>query len=126
MAMKTYASLAMLKSKLAIPAANTDRDDELALALVAGTRAIDYRIGDLDVEADDVWTGDPDDLELATGVKSNVVLATLAAAVRFTKSAEVPFGVAGMNDQGVVAYVRSSMPEVDILLAEATESWGLA
>lgn len=126
MTMKTYASLAALKAELAIPAANTDHDDDLGLALVAATRWVDWRIGDLDVAADDVWTGDPADLELATGVKAGVVLATIAAAIRYAKSSDVPFGVAGMNDQGVVAYVRSSIPEAELLLAEAAQSWGIA
>lgn len=125
MTMKTYASLEALKAALAIPAATTTQDDDLALALVAATRWVDWRIGDLDVEADDAYTGDADDLEVVASPKANYVLATLAAAVRFTKSVDVPFGVAGMNDQGVVAYVRSSIPEAEILLGEAIDSWGL-
>lgn len=125
MTMKTYASLAALKAKLAIPTAETARDNDLALALVAATRWVDWRIGDLDVAADDAWTGAAADLAVATTPKANYVLATLAAAVRFTKSADVPFGVAGMNDQGVVAFVRSSIPEAEILLGEARVSWGI-
>lgn len=125
MTMKTYASLAALKAKLAIPTATTTHDDDLGLALVAATRWVDWRIGDLDIAADDVWTGDADDLEVVAAPKTNYVLATLAAAVRFTKATDVPFGVAGMNDQGVVAYVRSSIPEAEVLLGEAIESWGI-
>lgn len=124
--MKTYASLADLKLRLAIPTATTTMDDALALALVAGTRWVDWRIGDLDVVADDAWTGDADDLEVEATPAANYVLATVAAAVRYHKSVEVPFGVAGMNDDGMVAYVKSSIPEAELLLESVTVSWGIA
>ena len=109
--MKSYASLADLKLRLGIPTATTTYDDALALALVAGTRWVDWRVGDLDVVADDAWTGTAAGVSVATTPPSRLVMATLAAAVRFYKGAEVPFGVAGMNDDGMVAYVKSSIPE---------------
>jgi len=124
--MKSYATLAQLKGKLAIASSDTTRDDDLALALVVATRWVDRYNGDLDVLADDVWTGDADDLEVATGAKANVVLATIVVAVRYMKSPDVPFGIAGLNDAGVVAYVRSSIPEAEILLQESRTSWGIA
>lgn len=124
--MKTYQSLAALKAKLAIPTATTDRDDALALALVVGTRVVDEAIGDLDIAADDHWTGSSDDLVVATTPDAALVAATEVFAVRFFKSADVPFGVAGMNDAGVVAYVRSSVPEAEIMLAGKRVSWGIA
>lgn len=121
--MKSYASLAVLKRRLAIT--SSTQDDDLALALVAATRWVDARVGDLDVTADDDWTGSADDIVVATEPDAALVAATLAAAVRFHKSADVPFGVAGMSDQGMVAYVRSSIPEAELLLAPVIESWGI-
>lgn len=121
--MKTYASLADLKARLGIT--DTNHDDELALALVAASRYVDLRT-DSDATADDDWTGSSDDLVVESDPKASYVAATLALAVRFHKSADVPFGVAGMSDQGMVAYVRSSMPEVDLILYGETLVPGVA
>jgi len=124
--MKSYASLADLKRRLAIPTATTTHDDDLALALVVATRWIDWHDGDLDVAADDAWTGDAEDLAVESTPPAHYVAACIVVAIRFYKSADVPFGVAGLNDAGVVAYVRSSIPEAELLLAQSTVSWGIA
>jgi hypothetical protein len=121
--MKSYASLAVLKGRLGIT--TTNHDDDLALALVTATRLVDIYVGDLDVVADDLWTGDADDLDVEATPTSALVAATLAAAVRIYKGADVPFGVAGMSDQGIVAYVRQSMPEVALALTGQAVSWGV-
>ena len=121
--MKTYASLAMLKRQLAV--SGTAQDTDLALALVGATRYVDLAIGDLDVVADDAWTDDPLDLVVETDPPAAYVSATLALAVRFYKAPDVPFGVAGMSDQGLVAYVKQSVPEAEILIAPLRQSWGI-
>ena len=123
--MKSYASLAMLKRRLAIEDAVTAYDDDLGLALVGATRYVDLQIGDLDVAADDLWTGDHNDIVVETDPAAAYVSATLALAVRFYKATDVPFGVAGMSDQGLVAYVQKSVPEAEILLAPLRQSWGI-
>jgi hypothetical protein len=121
--MKTYASLALLKSKLGITTSN--QDDELALALVAATRWVDQRMG-AGATADDEWTGSSGDLAVETTPAAHLVKATLAAAVRMYKSTDVPFGIAGMSDQGMTAYVRMSIPEAELILAPHMEAWGVA
>ena len=126
MTMKTYAPLADLKSALAVPAVETSYDDDLARALVTATRWIDIYIGDSTVAADDGWTGAAADLTVEATPPAALVTATLALAVRFHKSPSVPFGVAGMSDQGIVAYVRSSVPEIGILLFGRRQSFGIA
>jgi len=120
---KSYAALADLKARMGIT--STDHDDELALALVTATRLVDLYVGN-EADADDAWTGDADDLDVEATPTSALVAATLAAAVRCYKSTDVPFGVAGMSDNGIVAYVRQYMPEVSLLLTGQRALWGIA
>ena len=124
--MRTYASLTDLKRQLAIPVATETFDDDLARSLVTASRWVDIYIGDADVIADDAWTGHHGDLAVVPGPPAALVTATLALAVRFHKSPDVPFGVAGMNDQGVVAYVRQSVPEAAIALYGRRLGFGIA
>lgn len=124
--MKTYAALDSLKSKLGIT--GTGQDAALARALVGATRAVDLYLGDLDVTADDVWTdgtSSASDLAAPTPAPAAYADATIALAVRHYKSADVPFGVAGMTEAGMTAYVRSYVPEVEILLGPHKTSWGI-
>lgn len=121
--MKSYASLAALKRRLAITASTSD--DDLAAALVAATRWVDLRIGD-EPAADDLWTGDPADIVVATDPPANRVILTIGLAVRFYKGADVPFGIAGLSDAGLVAYVQRMYPEADLLLFGQRVMWGLA
>lgn len=121
--MKSYASLAVLKAKMGIT--STARDDDLGAALVAATRIVDLRTGNGE-DADDAWTGDADDIVVETTPTTQLVEATLYLAVRLYKTADAPFGFAGMTDQGMVAYVRNIAPELDMLLFGQQESWGIA
>ena len=121
--MKTYASLALLKQRLGVT--STDSDDVLALSLVQATRALDAFVGN-GAEADDAWTGDADDLEVVDEPAAAFVNATLYLAVRFHKTPDVPFGLAGMNDAGLVAYVRRSAPELELMLHGQRLQWGIA
>jgi hypothetical protein len=122
--MKSYASLADLKRRLGISV--TTFDDDLGLALVTATRLLDIYVGDDTITADDAWTGDATDVVVATDPPAAYVAATLYLAVRVHKTPEVPFGVAGMTDQGAIAYVRRIAPELDLILAGRQESWGVA
>lgn len=121
--MKTYASLADLKRRLSIT--GDTFDDDLALALVTATRYVDLETGS-EADGEDAWTGSADDLALASTPTAALVNTTLHVAIRFYKSADVPFGVAGMTDQGMVAYVRSSIPEAQLMLLGQRTAWGIA
>lgn len=121
--MKSYASLAALKRRLGVT--SSALDDDLALALVIASRGIDLVLG-VDDEADDAWTGSADDLAVEPYPDAARVQATIYLAVRIHKSPDVPFGVAGMSDQGIVAYVRSIAPELDVILYGKRTSWGIA
>jgi hypothetical protein len=122
--MRTYASLAALKDALGIPTATTAQDERLALALVGATAWVDHRLGTEPDTPDETWTGDPDDLAVVTDPDAAYVAATIAAAVRFYKSPEVPFGSAGgLGDMAV--YVSRSIPEAEMILLGKRQSWGV-
>lgn len=122
--MRTYASLAALKGELGIPDASTAQDAQLALALVAGAAWVDHRRGIEPTEGDDTWTGDPDELVLEEDAPAGVVAAAIVAAVRFYKSPDVPFGVAGgLGDLAV--YVSRTIPEAEVLLLGHRSAWGI-
>ena len=113
--MRTYASLAAVKPSVGLPASSTSEDEALALALVGATHIVD-RYANTGEAADDVWTGDADDLEVVAAPRAQLVTATVYVAVRLYKTPDAPFGFAGMSDQGLVAYVRSAMPELGVIL----------
>ena len=125
---KSYASLTQVKGRLAIPVATTTHDNDIALALVCATRAVDIAIGDLDVAADDTWnaTNQAADMAVEATATAALVMATIDLAVRIYRGPDVPFGVAGMSDGQMVAYVRSWVPEAELLLAGQRVSWGIA
>ena len=105
-----YASRAELASALGVSGAS-GLDDRLDLALIAGSRWVDYYLGTA-VTEEDVTA--PYTLSV---VACNVAekAATLAAASRFYKSADVPFGVVGgLGDYAV--RVQRSIPEAEAIL----------
>lgn len=122
--MRSYAELEALKLALAIPEATTGQDARLSLALVLATSWVDHFLGLEPVEDGDLW--DPDgELEVEDGVPAARVSATVAAGVRFYKSPDVPFGVAGgIGDLAV--YVSRSIPEAEVILLGHREAWGIA
>ena len=67
---------------------------------------------------------DPAGADVVVPVRSSWRQATIAAAVRFYKSPDVPFGVAGGWD--MATYVRMSIPDVDLLLLGQRERFGIA
>jgi hypothetical protein len=101
----------------------TGQDDRLTVALILASRWVDYHLGK--TVTDDVvdWTA-PITLDVVDS-RPSVHLATIAAAVRFYKSPDVPWGVAGgLGD--VATYVKTTMPEVALILLGQREAWGIA
>lgn len=107
--MLSYAPLSDLVTPLGRTAAQLADDERAAIALYAGSRYCDDRLG---VEWEPLE--EVDALEVAAA-DPMVRAATVVAAVRFYKAADVPWGVAGgMGDMPV--YVRRGIPEADQLL----------
>lgn len=97
-------------------------DNRLDMTLIAATRWVRYRVGD-DVADDD------DELEApytVTVVETTPAkkAATLAAATRFWKAPDVPFGVASFGEYAIG--VKVSIPEADVLLFGQRTDWGFA
>jgi hypothetical protein len=107
-----------------------------ALAAVTGLQASDARLSAALLMAsrwvDYVMTGEADltpvDDPIATRYVPQPIgirQATLVAAARFLRSADVPFGVAGgLGDLAV--YVKSDIPEAEMHLVGHRTSWGIA
>lgn len=128
--MRSYASLAQLRQALGLPAASTGQDPRLALALVAGTWYVDQLLGVELVDPDDVWTEpDPEDvaasLDVVADADAALVAACIVVAVRFYKSADVPFGHSGGIGEAV-AYVSRGVPEADLILVGKRQAFGIA
>jgi hypothetical protein len=116
-----YASDAELVAVIG-PSANSATVERRAVALLLATRWVAYRIG-VPVTDDPVDVDVPPTIH-AVPATAAVRQATLAAAVRFYKSPDVPWGVAGGWDEAV--YVRQSMPEVELILFGQRRRWGIA
>lgn len=115
-----YASRSEFASVLGVSAA-TGLDDRLDLALIVASRWVDYRIGNTVTEEDVTAPYTLNVVACNVAVKS----ATLAAASRFYKSADVPFGVAGgFGDLAV--HIKVRIPEAEVLLLGQKQSWGIA
>lgn len=96
----------------------------LAVALLVATRHVLHVMG-YSIDEDVTIPPDPAALDVSVvPVRSSWRQATIAAAVRFYKSPEVPFGVAGGWD--MATYVRMSIPDVDLLLLGQRERFGIA
>ena len=105
-------------------AAGADIERRIAIALLAATRHVLHVMG-YTIETDFAIPPDPAAITVTPmPVRSSWRQATIAAAVRFYKSPEVPFGVAGGWD--MATYVRMSIPDVDLLLLGQRERFGLA
>jgi hypothetical protein len=104
-------------------AAGAVQDDRLATVAILGSRYVDLFTGTI-VE-DESGAVPPYTLEVVPCPPA-WRLAALAAAVRYSKSPDLPFGaVGGLGDAAV--YVRgTSIPEVDLILAGHRLSWGIA
>jgi hypothetical protein len=101
----------------------TGQDDRLTVALILASRWVDYHLGKTVTDHEVDWTA-PITLDVVDS-RPSVHLATIAAAVRFYKSPDVPWGVAGgLGD--VATYVKTTMPEVALILLGQREAWGIA
>lgn len=96
------------------------QEPRLALALIAATRWVGYRVG---VEVTDDELLAPYTIE-AVECRPAWKAACLAAAVRFMKSADAPFGVTGVGEYGMS--VKTSIPEAEVLLFGQREAFGFA
>jgi hypothetical protein len=114
---RVYASEAELNAILGRPVGSSD--DRTVLALIAASRWVDYRIG---LAFDDAPVTLPAVLEVVPSTPG-IHGATLVVAVRAYKGPDVPFGVAG---EDLTAYVRSSIPDAELLLYGQRQRFGIA
>lgn len=120
MANNVYASRTELAATLGMTGV-TGLDDRLDLALLIASRWVDYRTG---TTVDQAAVTAPYTLTVVASQPA-VKQATISAATRFYKSPDVPFGVAGgLGDLAV--YIKSSIPEAELLLLGHRVSWGIA
>jgi hypothetical protein len=117
---EAYASMDELVGVLGASAGGANATRR-AVSLLLATRWVAYRIG-MPVTDDPI----PVDISDVTAVEARPAIrqATVAAAIRFYKSPDVPWGVAGGWDEAV--YVRQSMPEVELMLFGQRQRWGIA
>lgn len=116
-----YASRAELRA-LVGAGASADLDTRLDMTLIAATRWVMFRCGD-DVGADDDALEAPYSLTVIAATPARKA-ATLAAATRFWKAPEVPFGVMGAGEYGIS--IKTSIPEAEVLLMGQREDFGFA
>lgn len=108
-----YASLGDLARKVTGGTAIAGFEDELASAVILGSRYVDSRLGNL--YGDDPMAGPYDEASVTViACDPRWRAATIVAATRFYKSADIPFGVVGGWDYAVRA--QGSIPEVDLIL----------
>ncbi len=102
---------------------NVGDSNRLGVALLVATRWVLHRLGytftDTEVPTDPTAI-----VVTPVPVRASWRQATIAAAVRFYKSPDVPFGVAGGFD--MATYVRMSIPDVDMILMGQRERFGVA
>jgi hypothetical protein len=115
MTLPVYASLSDLaKVVTGGTAAGTAVADRLASAVYAGSRYVDGRLGN---DVGDYVTAEypltADSVEMVP-CDPRWRSATIVAATRFYKSADIPFGVVGGWEYAVRA--QGSIPEVDLIL----------
>lgn len=101
----------------------TLQDERLTLCCILGSRYVDQTVG-IPI-ADESHLTPPFTIALVPCPPA-YMLAAMTAAVRFTKSQDLPFGaVGGLGDLAV--YVRGqTIPEVDLILTGHRLSWGVA
>lgn len=96
-----------------------DNDPRLLTALVVASGYVATRVGTVLLLQPD-WDGATVVVLPAPG---HVQQAVVSASVRMYKGPDVPFGLAGTD---LVAYVRSTMPEVDLALFGHRTDFGVA
>ncbi len=123
-ALDVFASPAELRGALVLPdAPGPSVDRKVAIALMVASRhvlhVLGYAFTDTEVPADPAAI-----TVVAVDVRSSWRQATIAAAVRYYKSPDVPYGVAGGWD--MATYVRQSIPDVDMMLLGERVAFGIA
>ncbi len=114
-----FASPAELRAALG----NVGDTNRLGMALLVATRWVLHRLGYTFTDTE--LPADPAAITVTpVAVRSSWRQATIAAAVRFYKSPEAPFGVLGGFD--MATYVRMSIPDVDMLLLGERMRFGVA
>jgi hypothetical protein len=104
-------------------AGGASQDDRLTTVAILGSRYVDGITGTPVVPELDAF---PPYTVAVVPCPPAWRLAALAAAVRFSKSPDLPFGaVGGLGD--VAVYVRGTIiPEADLILTGHRTSWGVA
>lgn len=117
-----YVSVADVRGAVGA-AVGASQDDRLTTVAILGSRYVDGITGQ--PVADEAGAMPPYEVILVPCPPA-WRLAALAAAVRFSKSPDLPFGaVGGLGDAAV--YVRgTSIPEADLILTGHRTSWGIA
>jgi len=95
-----------------------ESDPRLLMALVVASGYVARRVG-FPLIVSGEWDGTVTVVPSAGYVQQ----ATVSASVRMYKGPDVPFGLAGTD---LVAYVRSTMPEVDLALFGHRTDFGVA
>lgn len=121
MSTDVYASAAELTAIVGAGTA-TESVARVALALIAATRWVRFRVGD-DVGADDDVLTAPYTIAVIATTPARKA-ACLAAATRFFKAPDVPFGVMGTGDYGMS--VKTTIPEAEVLLLGQRTAFGFA
>lgn len=116
---RTYATRAQL---IQVVGARPDEEEMLDRVLAAGTLYVDFKVGNT-VSDEDLISPGEDGLEVVDGCPAAYTQACLAAAVRFLRSPETPFGLTGIGEAGF--YVKTSIPECDVILFGHRQSFGL-
>ena len=114
-----YASVEELRALVGAGDSST-LTDRLGWTLIAASRWVDYRTVE-DVTDDDVTA--PYTLTVVATTAGRKA-ATLAAATRFYKAPDVPFGVFGSGEYAVT--VKTSIPEAEVLLLGQRDTFGFA
>jgi hypothetical protein len=122
MASAVYASRADLAAALGMTGVSGP-ETRLDLALVIASRWVDNYLG-IDFTQEDIDQDGTLTLT-ATDCPPAYKQAALAAASRFYKSTEIPYGVVGgLGDLAV--RVKQSIPEAEVLLMGYRTEWGIA
>jgi hypothetical protein len=117
-----FASMAELRKGLG-PLEGEFNERMMGLGLLVGSRRLLHELGYAFTDTE--LPPDPDPLPIVpVACRASWRRATVVEAVRFLKSEEVPFGVAGGWD--MATYVRQSIPDVDMLILGERVAFGIA
>lgn len=123
-----YTTVAIVKSRLRIPDANTEYDDRILQSIVAGEYALDAELGRSFPDTATPPDEDPPIVPIVEGIPEAIKSAAADIAVAVYKAGDAP-GVAGSDDflgaLDVTEIVRGEL-ERNPLLRGFRVSWGIA